>query len=176
VDEVRLQLAHLKQRDLIVPSEDGDRILGAYPFTDNVTGHSVAVNGRVVNAMCAIDGLGGVTLGRDIPVDSRCLRSGAAIEISTRDHGRALAAVWPDTTVGWLAVGCDNSPAAFFLCTRTASFRTPADREAWRAETHCAEQSGVRLSPSDALKAGRAIFEPSLRNANVAARSMGSAD
>jgi hypothetical protein len=177
VDEVRLQFTHLRERDLIVLSDDGDRILGAYPFTDRVTGHCVAVNGRVINAMCAIDALGvGVMLGCDIQVDSRCLRSSTAIEISTRDHGRALAAVWPDTTVVWLALGCDDSPAALSLCTRTAFVRTVADLEAWLAEAPCAEQRGVRLSPSEALDAGRAIFEPSLREVSAPTDSMGRPD
>ncbi len=177
VDEVRLQLAHLTQRDLVVLSDDGDRILGAYPFTDTLTGHRVAVKGLVVNAMCAIDALGvGAMLRRDIRVASRCLRSGAAIEIATRDHGRALAAVWPATTVVWLSLGCDNRPAAFSLCTRTAFFRTAADLEAWRAEAPCAEQRGVRLSLSEALEAGRAIFEPSLRQVNATRHSMRSQD
>lgn len=176
-NEVRLRLAQLERRDLIVLSEDDDRILGAYPFTDGATGHRVAVNDRVVNAMCAIDALGvGSMLGRDSQVDSRCLRSGAAIAISTRDHGRALATVRPETTVVWLALGCDESPAALSLCTRTAFFRTAADLQAWRAETHCAEQRGVRLSTSEALEVGRAIFEPSLRDVSAAVRSMASAD
>jgi mercuric reductase len=146
-------------------------------FTDGVTGHRVAVNGRVVNAMCAIDALGvGVMLGRDTQVASRCLRSGTVIQITTRDHGGALASVDPETTVVWLALGCDESPAASSVCTRTAFFRTVDDLQAWRTATRCAEQRGVRLSPSEALEAGRAIFEPSLRNVNVAVRSIGSAD
>jgi hypothetical protein len=135
------------------------------------------VNGHVVNAMCAVDALGvGAMLHRDVQIASRCLHSGAAIELSTRDHGCALAAVWPDTTVVWLARGCDNSPAASSLCTRTAFFRTAADLDAWRAEAQCAEPSGVLLSPSEALEAGRAIFEPSLRQSNARLHSMGSAD
>lgn len=164
LDEVRLQLARLEQRDLIILSQDGDRILGAYPFTDRLTGHRVTVTDRVVNAMCAVDALGvAAMLGRDTQVDSRCLHSGAAIRMSTRDHGWALATVSPETTVVWLALGCDERPAASSLCTRTAFFRTDADLDAWRTETPCADQRGVRLSPSEALEAGRAVFEPSLR-------------
>jgi mercuric reductase len=173
VDEVRVQLAHLEQRDLIVVSEGGDRILGAYPFTDRVTGHRVGVNGGVVNAMCAVDALGiGAMLGRDTRVDSRCLHSGAAIQITTRDHGRRLAAVRPETAVVWLALGCDGGPAAFSVCTRTAFFQSAADLDAWHTEADCAAQCGVRLSPVEALEAGRAIFEPSLR-VNAAADPMG---
>lgn len=162
-DDVRLQLAHLKQRDLIVLSRNGDRILGAYPFTDRATGHRVTLNGRIVNAMCAVDALGvGAMLGRDIQIDSRCLHSGSAIRITTRDHGRALAEVRPETTVVWLGLRYEGGTAAFSLCTVTAFFRTDDDLEAWRSESQHAEQRGVRLSPSEALEAGRAIFQPSL--------------
>jgi mercuric reductase len=165
VDDVRLQLAHLRQRDLVVLSQDGDRILGAYPFTDRGTEHRVTVSGGVVNAMCAVDALGvGAMLGRDIQVDSRCLRSGVAIHITTRDRGCAIAAVRPETTVVWLGLHYDGGAAAISLCTVTAFFRTDDDLDAWRVETQGAEPRGVRLSLNEALEAGRALFGPSLRS------------
>jgi mercuric reductase len=162
-DDVRLQLANLEQRDLIVLSQDGERILGAYPFTDRATGHRITLNGRIVNAMCAVDALGvGAMLRRDIQIDSPCLRSGSAIRITTRDDGRALAEVKPETAVVWLGLRYEGGTAAFSLCTVTAFFRTDGELETWRRETQRAEQRGVRLSPGEALEAGRAIFEPSL--------------
>ncbi len=137
----------------------------------------MSVNDRVVNAMCAVDALGvAAMLRRDTQVDSQCLHSGEAIRIATCDHGCALATVSPETTIVWLALGCDERPAASSLCTRTAFFRTESDLDAWRTEAPCADQRGVRLSPSEALEAGRALFEPSLRDVDGAICSMGSAD
>jgi mercuric reductase len=167
ISDLRLQLARLKQRDLIVLSADGERILGAYPFTDRVTGHRITLDGRSVNAMCAVDALGvGAMLQRDIQIDSRCLHSGSAIRITTRDDGRLLADVQPRTTVVWLGLRYEGGAAAFSLCTVTAFFRTDDDLDAWRKDPQHAEQRGVRLTPNEALEAGRAIFQPSLMAAD----------
>jgi mercuric reductase len=53
---IRPLLQELRRRDLVVL--DGERIVGAYPFTDRGTGHRVTLDGRVLNAMCAVDALG----------------------------------------------------------------------------------------------------------------------
>jgi len=55
-ESVRPLLEELRRRDLAVL--DGDAIVGAYPFTDRHTGHRVTLNGRTVNALCAVDELG----------------------------------------------------------------------------------------------------------------------
>lgn len=44
-------LDELGGRDLVVL--DGDKIVGAYPFTDQDTDHRVTLDGRILNAMCA---------------------------------------------------------------------------------------------------------------------------
>jgi mercuric reductase len=169
-NEVQPLLVNLRRRDLIVLSRDGERIIGAYPFTDRDTGHRVKIDGRRANAMCAIDALGvGAMLGRDIEINSRCYRSGTAIRITTSDRGRALAVARPETTVVWQGLRYDGGSAALSLCTITAFFSTDDELEAWRKEQR-ADERGVRLSLTEALEAGRAIFEPSLAGIERAER------
>ena len=83
-------IEELRGRDLVVL--DGERIVGAYPFSDRNAGHRVTLDGRVLNAMCAVDALGiGAMIGRDIAISSRCRHCGAPIRIATRERGRR----WP---------------------------------------------------------------------------------
>ena len=89
-------LDELRRRDLVVL--DGERIVGAYPFTDQDRGHEVTLDGRALNAMCAVDALGiGAMTDRDISIASSCRHCGAPIRITTRDRGRVLADVEPGT-------------------------------------------------------------------------------
>ena len=92
----------LSKHDLVLL--DGERIVGAYPFTDGDSGHRVKLDGRSVNAMCAVDALGiGAMLDCDVAIESRCRHCGSPIRITTRTQGRALAAVGPQTAVVWLS-------------------------------------------------------------------------
>lgn len=157
---VRPLLMDLRQRDLVVL--DGERIVGAYPFSDRDTGHHVTLDGRILNAMCAVDALGiGAMADRDITIESRCRHCGMPIRISTREHGRALADVEPGTAVAWLSVRYEGACAANSLCTATAFFCSDDHLAAWRGERPT-DEPGFRLSIVEALEAGRAIFEPSL--------------
>jgi mercuric reductase len=153
---IRPLLEDLRQRDLVVL--EGDRIVGAYPFTDADTGHRVKLEERTVNVMCAVDALGvGDMLDRDIEIVSSCQHCGAPIRIATRDRGRALAAVAPATAVAWLSVRYENGCAAGSLCTTTAFFCTDGHLDAWR-RVRPVDEPGFRLSIEEAMEAGRAIF------------------
>jgi mercuric reductase len=55
---IRPILASLEARDLVVLDADGERIVGAYPWTDRATEHRVRLGERTLNALCAIDALG----------------------------------------------------------------------------------------------------------------------
>ena len=162
-------LEELRRRDLVVL--DGNKIVGAYPFTDRDTGHRVAVDGRILNAMCAVDALGiGAMLDRDITIASRCRHCGAPIRIATRDRGLGVAQVSPVTAVVWLSVRYEGGCAASSLCTATSFFCSDDHLAAWRQE-HSADKPGFRLSMEEALEAGRAIFGPSLAGLDIAPRS-----
>lgn len=165
---VRPLLGNLRHRDLVVL--DGERIVGAYPFTDRDTGHHVDLNGRTLNAMCAVDALGiGAMCGRDIAIASRCRHCGAPIRITTRDAGRALEGVERGTTVVWLSVRYERKCAANSLCAATAFFCTDDHLAVWRRQRP-SDEPGFRLSIDEALEVGRAIFGPSLAGTDTAQR------
>lgn len=161
-------LEELRHRDLAVL--DGDKIVGAYPFTDGHTGHRVTLDGRTLNAMCAVDALGiGAMTNRDIAIGSRCRRCGTPIRIVTRDQGRALARVEPSTAVMWQSVHYDGARAANSLRATTAFFCSDGHLTAWRS-ARSADEPGFRLSIEEALEAGRALFGPSLAGLDAAKR------
>ena len=166
---VRTLLEELRRRDLAVL--DGERIVGAYPFTDKDTGHRVTLDGRVLNAMCAVDALGiGAMTDRDIAIASRCRHCGAPIRIATRDQGRALAQIEPQTAVMWQSVRYEGACAANSLCATTAFFCSDDHLSAWRRQ-QAADEAGFRLSIEEGLEAGRALFGPSLAGLDTAAQS-----
>lgn len=153
-------LGDLGRRDLVVV--DGERIVGAYPFTDRDIGHHVTLDGRILNAMCAVDALAiGTMTDRDIAIESPCHHCGVPIRIATQDRGRGLADFAPDTAVIWLSVQYEGGCAASSLCTATAFFCSDDHLAAWRRERP-ANEPGFRLSMDEALEVGRAIFGPSL--------------
>ncbi|RJT28161.1 bifunctional organomercurial lyase/mercury(II) reductase MerBA [Mesorhizobium waimense] len=150
----------LRQRDLVVLR--GGQIVGAYPFTNRNTGHRICLDGHDVNAMCAVDALGiGAMLDRDIQITSRCWHCGAPIKVKTRDRGRGLERVEPETAVVWLSVRYEGGCAANSLCSVTAFFCSDDHLAAWRSQRP-ADEPGFRLSIEEALEAGRAIFGPIL--------------
>lgn len=163
---VRSLLDELRSRDLVVL--DGDGIVGAYPFTDRDADHQVTLDGRVVNAMCAVDALGiGAMTDRDIAIASRCRHCGAPIRIATRDQGQALADTEPGTAVMWQSVRYEGACAANSLCATTAFFCSDDHLSAWRRD-RSAEEPGFRLSIEEGLQAGRALFGPSLAGLEMA--------
>lgn len=167
-------LEELRRRDLVVL--DGERIVGAYPFTDRETGHRVTLDGRVLNAMCAVDALGiGAMTNRDIAIASQCRHCGAPIRITTREQGRALAEVEPTTAVMWQSVRYEGGCAASSLCATTAFFCSDEHLSAWR-DDRSADEPGFRLSIEEGLQAGRALFGPSLAGLDVASKSAAAAE
>jgi mercuric reductase len=157
---IRPLLQELRGRDLVVL--DGERIVGAYPFSDRDTGHRVTLDSHALNAMCAVDALGiGAMTDRDVAIVSRCRHCGAPIRITTRDRGRALAEIEPRAAVMWQSIRYESACAANSLCATTAFFCTDEHLSAWRNE-RSADEPGFRLSIEEGLEAGRALFGPSL--------------
>lgn len=155
-------LESLKRRDVIVLDAEG-RIVGAYPFRDRETGHRVTLDGRTLNAMCAIDALGvGAMYGCDVQIQSTCRFCRASIEIATADEGRSVATLRPASAIVWSGMRYQDGCAADSLCTLIAFFCRDAHLESWRA-AHASAARGFELSIEEALQAGRAIFGPVLR-------------
>jgi mercuric reductase len=165
---IRPQLEELRRRDLIIL--EGERIVGAYPFSDRETGHRVTLGELMVNAMCAVDALGiGAMTDRDISIASHCRHCGAPIRITTQHRGRALASIDPTTAVMWQSVGYEGTCAANSLCATTTFFCSDEHLSAWRRE-RSTNEPGFRLSIEEGLEAGRALFGPSLAGLDSAPR------
>jgi mercury(II) reductase len=161
-------LKELQRRDLVV--FDRERIVGAYPLTGEGRGHRVTLEGRVLNAMCAVDALGiGAMIGRDTAITSACRHCGEAIRIATRDQGRALADVEPGGAVMWQSVRYDGACAAHSLCAATVFFCSDDHLSSWRRERP-ADEPGFRLSIAEGQEAGRALFGPSLAGIDEGSR------
>ena len=164
----------LSKHDLVLL--DGERIVGAYPFTDGDSGHRVKLDGRSVNAMCAVDALGiGAMLDCDVAIESRCRHCGSPIRITTRIQGRALAAVDPQSAVVWLSGRYEGGCAASSLCAETAFFCTADHLAEWRRNRRD-DVPGFGLSIEEALEVGRAIFGPILVGVEMVERARDSRD
>ncbi|WGR95186.1 bifunctional organomercurial lyase/mercury(II) reductase MerBA [Bradyrhizobium sp. ISRA443] len=162
-------LEELRRRDLLVL--DGERIMGAYPFTEHDTGHRVMLGRTAVNAMCAVDALGiGAMTRRDVAITSRCRHCGAPIRIVTRDRGTTLANVEPMTAVMWQSIRYEGACAANSLCATTVFFCSDEHLSVWRHQ-RSSDEPGFRLSIQEGLEAGRALFGPSLAGLIAAERS-----
>ncbi len=164
-DTVRARLAGLAGRDLLVLDEASGAVVGAYPFSERDTGHRVHLEGRSLNAMCAIDALGaGAMYGRDVSIESACRACGKDIRVATRGLGTALEAVTPAETVVWSGIQYADGCAADSLCTVLAFFCCDDHLEAWRTANH-PDIEGYRLTPEEAMQVGRGIFTNMLKPA-----------
>jgi len=154
-------LPQLRHRDLIVLDDQGT-VVGAYPFSNRKTEHSVTINGVTINAMCAIDALGaGAMTENDSLIRSRCRQCGQGIEITTTENGRRIQSATPAHAVVWSGVEDIDACAADTQCTVMAMFCSDDHLSTWRRQTKPAAK-GHRLTLAEGLEAGRAIFQPFL--------------
>ncbi|MGH6793488.1 MAG: alkylmercury lyase family protein [Kiloniellales bacterium] len=158
---VKIVLADLRDRDLVVLDRDGVGIVGAYPFTDRTTEHRVVIEGREINAMCALDALGaGAMARRDSAILSQCRECRAPLRILTAAAGTTIGDVQPADPIVWIGRHYRGNCAASSLCMTMCFFCSEAHLEAWRvAQVHL---DGFRLSLAEGLEVGRALFEPAL--------------
>lgn len=163
LQEVRTLLQKLRKRDLVVLSDDGERITGAYPFTENKTEHRVSVGDQTIYAMCAIDALGvGYMYSTDATIESSCRATGRPIGIATKNQGAQLESYEPGNAVVWSGIRPTHGTAANTLCTVLAFFSSDEALEKWRLEEH-PDERGYPLSMQEGLEVGKAIFGPMLR-------------
>jgi hypothetical protein len=150
-------LTQLRTRDLVLLNPTGDTIIGAYPFTETDTGHSVTFDGtgHTLATMCAIDALGAGSMCRDdVTIHSACGACGGAIVASTKNHGMALNQVTPADAVVWVGLRESCGCAANTLCTELLFFCSAEHLARWReghGDGHC-------LSPEEAFQVGKALF------------------
>ena len=161
-DAVEPLLERLAARDMIVLGGCRVTITGAYPFTEIDTPHSVVLDGRTINTMCAIDALGvGVMYDRDVVIASRCLDCGGPIDVETHERGAALKRYTPARTVVWLGTGYAGDCAAKSMCKSMAFFCSDDHLASWRQGAGAGNE-GYRLMIDEGLEAGKALFAPLL--------------
>jgi mercuric reductase len=163
-------LDRLAARDLVVRNADGTEIVGAYPLTGRATEHRVAIGGRTVQAMCAVDALGtGAMFSTDVVIESRCRACGAPIRIATRNRGLAVDRVEPQLAVVWSGIRYEGACAATSLCTVIAFFCSRPHLDEWRTANHSSSE-GYLLTPEEAMQVGVALFAPVLASSGAAGR------
>ncbi len=150
----------LERQDLLA-SDAGDRILYAYPFTGEPTEHRVELNGRQFYAVCAIDALGvGGMFRTDVVIASSCRNCRSSIEIATAASGKSLGHARPADAIVWYDLAYSGRAAAS-CCPSIAFFCSDAELQQWLS-AESAQRAGYRLSLDEALEVGRALFEPVL--------------
>jgi hypothetical protein len=155
--DVKRHLAQLRAHDLVLLDPTGDALLGAYPFTEAVTGHSVtfARTGHTLSTMCAIDASGAGAMCRDdVAIRSACGACGNIIEAFTEHDGMALRQVAPASAVVWVGLRQSCGCAADTLCTELLFFCNDEHLARWRRD----HGDGHRLTPEEALQVGKALF------------------
>lgn len=95
--KVQALLSELEARDLIGLDREAGKVRLAYPFTQTKTENQVELNGRTLNALCAIDALGvGAMYGAVTAIRSQCVFfcSGNHLEQWQLAQARCRAGVW----------------------------------------------------------------------------------
>lgn len=154
---VHEHLARLRERDLVLLDPSRERIVGAYPFTDAVTGHSITFegSGHTLNAMCAIDALGAGAMCRDnTAIRSACRMCSGTVVARTEHSGMILSHVAPAGAVVWVGLRQACGCAADTLCTELLFFCGDEHLARWRVD----RDDGHRLSPAEAFEVGKALF------------------
>jgi hypothetical protein len=158
-DQVRALLLELQTYDLLGLDHAADAIIYAYPFTSQPTEHHVNINGRTLNALCAIDALGAGGMYRtDTTITSSCRLCGTTIEVGTAQQGTALSHARPAGAVVWYDFAYSQT-AAMSCCPSIGFFCGDGHLQQWMA-AQTAARAGYRLTLDEALEVGRAIFGP----------------
>lgn len=156
-EQVRILLRELQMHDLLGMNQATDTIIYAYPFTSQPTEHHVSINGRVLNALCAIDALGAGAMYRtDATIASSCRLCGTKIAIGTTLQGSVLSYKSPGSAVVWYDLAYSEA-AAMSCCPSICFFCGDAHLQGWIA-AQAAVRAGYRLTLDEALEVGRAIF------------------
>ena len=96
----------------------------------------------------------------DVSVHSACAACGDKVYVATALHGRALRSMSPPEAIVWYDfsyAGC----AAASCCPSITFFCSDKHLQAW-FETRPRRPEGVRLSMTEGLEVGAAIFAPVL--------------
>ncbi|MDX2476354.1 MAG: organomercurial lyase [Gammaproteobacteria bacterium] len=155
VDDALMQLA---ENDLVVLSDDKQKVTGAYPFTVEERKHRVNVNGQDVYAMCALDALSVAPMCQaSTRILSQCHVTDTPVEIQM-NAAKVLLAQPEDVHVGirWQSTsGC----AAKNLCMEMVYLKDAATAQAWQQQ----DSENISIYALDeAVDFGAAFFNPLL--------------
>lgn len=143
--------------DLVVLNADRTAVVGAYPMTMEETVHHLKVNGRAVNAICALDALAvGPMYDAEVDIESRCQASGDTIRLRQKGHRILSAEPSADVRVGvrWQQPG---ACAAHSMCLEMVFLK---DGDAARHWVQEGEGEKTEFTLDEAVAFGAAFFVP----------------
>ena len=147
-------LAVLAREDLVHTDDQGE-VTVAYPFSARSRGHEVTIEGRVVQAMCAIDALGiAAMLDQPIEIRSHDPISGSEIHVHANPDG--VTSWQPETAIVLAGSSTCEGPSYCGCCDVLNFFAAIENAQRYLKEN--SEVAGVTISISEAASAGRAIF------------------
>lgn len=147
-------LAALAREDLVHTDDEGE-VTVAYPFSARARRHEVTIDGRVVQAMCAIDALGiAAMLAQRIEVRSHDPIDDSEIHVHASTGG---AIAWqPETAVVLAGSSNCEGPSYRGCCDVLNFFASTENVQQYLREN--TEVAGMPISISEAAAAGGAIF------------------
>jgi mercuric reductase len=133
-DGVAAAIERLGSDDLVVLNPDKTAVVGAYPMTVEETVHHLRVNGRVVNAICALDAVAvGPMYDAEVAIESRCHVSGEPIRVHQKGHRILSVEPSADVRVGirWQQPG---ACAAHSMCLEMVFLKDGDTARRWGEE------------------------------------------
>jgi hypothetical protein len=147
-------LAVFAREDLVHTDDDG-AITVAYPFSARPRGHEVAFDGRVVQAMCAIDALGIAGM-LDQPIDVRSHDPISGNEIRVHATSEGVTSWQPEGAVVLAGSSSCEGPSYCGCCDVLNFFESTENARRYLRERPNVQ--GMPISISEAAAAGRAAF------------------
>ncbi len=152
--ETNATLAALAREDL-VHTDDVGAVTVAYPFSGSPRGHEVAVDGRVMQAMCAIDALGIAAMLNE-PIDVRSHDPISGNEIRVHTTLEAVISWEPETAVVLAGSSSCEGPSYCGCCDVLNFFESTENAQRYLRENPNVQ--GMPISIPEAAAAGRAVF------------------
>jgi hypothetical protein len=152
--EASAALAAFAREDLVHTDDEG-AVTVAYPFSARARGHEVAIDGRVVQAMCAIDALG-IAAMLDQPIEVRSHDPISGHEIRVHANSEAVTSWEPETAVVLAGSSACEGQSCCRCCDVLNFFESTENAQRYLRKD--ASVDGMPISIPEAAAAGRAIF------------------
>jgi mercuric reductase len=156
-DGVAAAIERLGGDDLVVLNAHKTAVVGAYPMTVEDTVHHLRVNGRAVNAICALDAVAvGPMYDAEVAIESRCQVTGKPIRVHQKGHRILSAKPSDDVRVGvrWQQPG---ACAAHSMCLEMVFLKDGDTARRWMEE---GEGDKTEFNLDEAVAFGASFFVP----------------